>query len=130
MLVISVRKDTRLDVGALGNLSLSRGLYIYVGSAQNNLENRVLRHFRMDKKRYWHIDYLLESEDAKITNVFYNKKGKTEECQLAKKIEKENISIEGFGSSDCKCGSHLFRIKDSMFMRKFTSENNMQTLWV
>ena len=130
MLDISIRKDTRLNIGALRNLSLSKGLHIYVGSAQNNLEKRVQRHFKMNKKKHWHIDYLLDSEDVTISNVFYKMEVKSGECQLAEKIEKENISIKGFGSSDCKCRSHLFRIKDSMFLRKFTLENNMLTLWV
>ncbi len=36
------------------------GFYIYVGSAQKNLKQRIERHIRREKKKHWHIDYLLE----------------------------------------------------------------------
>ena len=44
-LLIKVDKDTEMKVGALGNLKLENGQYIYVGSAQNGIERRVGRHF-------------------------------------------------------------------------------------
>ena len=59
ILLISIAGRISVSVGALGDKSFQKGLYVYVGSAQNNLEKRVKRHLRKVKRRFWHIDYLL-----------------------------------------------------------------------
>ena len=51
-----------LQVGALGEVSLEPGWYLYVGSARRHLEARLRRHLRPEKRRRWHIDYLLTGE--------------------------------------------------------------------
>ncbi len=102
--------DLSIDVGALGKTSFKRGTYVYVGSAQNNLEKRVARHMRKEKKLFWHIDYFLDSGFARILKVFFKRGGKAEECVLANEIAKRGDPINGFGCSDCNCGSHLFRL--------------------
>jgi Uri superfamily endonuclease len=43
-LAISVSKGIQLNIGALSRISFEKGTYVYVGSAQNNLEKRVDRH--------------------------------------------------------------------------------------
>ncbi|MCJ7761950.1 hypothetical protein MUP38_00660, partial [Candidatus Bathyarchaeota archaeon] len=43
VLIIRVDKDTGVNVGDLGKLTFEKGLYAYVGSAQNNLEQRIKR---------------------------------------------------------------------------------------
>lgn len=118
MLIIQVTKDTNVTVGALGNFAFKNGLYAYVGSAQNNLELRVKRHLRKEKTLFWHIDYLLRDENAKIIEVLFQKAGKKEECAIANKLSKKSESVKGFGCSDCDCSSHLFRIKDYAFLLK------------
>jgi Uri superfamily endonuclease len=111
-LLINVKKDIKLKVGALGITPFKKGKYVYVGSAQNNLGKRVARHFRKKgKKLKWHIDYLLNSRNAKITNVEKIEAQKSAECLTALKYAKSGIPINGFGCSDCKCKSHLFRIR-------------------
>ncbi len=112
-LVISVQKDIDVEIGAIGRKAFKKGKYVYVGSAQNSLEKRTARHFRegKDKKIRWHIDYLLENAKAKPEKALYKNAGKQEECAIALHLAKTEEPVKGFGCSDCKCGSHLFRMK-------------------
>jgi len=122
VLIINVKKDTLVTVGALGEISFKRGLYAYVGSAQSNLEQRIKRHLTKKKPLFWHIDYLLDNSATEILKVFAKEADRLEECIIARMLKGEGEAIEGFGSSDCNCTSHLVRIRDfkllgnSMFM--------------
>ena len=106
ILVLNVNK-TKIRVGSLGEITF-KGRYAYVGSAQNNLEKRIKRHLSDDKKWRWHIDYLLAL--ANVEMVFVKSAKKSEECATAKQLEMLYEPVIGFGSSDCKCKSHLFKI--------------------
>lgn len=114
LLFISVDKDCLLKIGALGRIHFPQGLYVYVGSAQNGIEGRVKRHFNKNKKKFWHIDYLLSSKNTKIKKVLIreNKKDKNSECRLARSLAKVGEPIRKFGSSDCHCPSHLFKLTE------------------
>jgi Uri superfamily endonuclease len=118
VLIIQVNKDTHVNMGAIGKSTFKEGLYAYVGSAQNNLEQRVKRHLRKEKRKFWHVDYLLDNNATKVLKVFHKQADKTEECTIAKVISERGKSIDGFGSSDCNCKSHLFRIKDYEFLQE------------
>lgn len=112
VLMVSVDKPVTLRVGALGTVSFDRGLYAYVGSAQGNLEKRVERHLRKRKKLFWHIDYLLDSPKVRVDRVLFSRAGRTVECRIAKRMNSFAVAVKGFGSSDCDCVSHLFRLDD------------------
>jgi len=116
--VIKVNKDTNINVGALGNLSFTKGLYAYVGSAQKNLQKRLSRHLRKQKRIFWHIDYLLDNSSSKPVKIFFKQASKAEECTIAQEISAQNEAITGFGCSDCNCKSHLFRIKNTNFLQE------------
>jgi Uri superfamily endonuclease len=116
VLIIHVAKDINVNIGALGRTAFVKGLYAYVGSAQTNLEQRVKRHLRKEKKRFWHIDYLLYNPTAKIIKVFFKEAAKDEECKIAKHIGERGALVPGFGCSDCHCASHLFRLDDYGFL--------------
>jgi len=118
VLIIQVNKDTDVNVGALGKLTFKKGLYGYVGSAQTNLEKRIKRHLRKEKRKFWHVDYLLDDDAAKIAKVFFKQAGKSEECETAKVIGERGRAINGFGCSDCNCKSHLFQIGDYRFLQE------------
>lgn len=122
VLIISLNKNIEIEVGALGNINFKKGLYAYVGSAQNNLEKRLNRHLKKFKRKFWHIDYLLANKHAKIVKIFYKSAEKSEECNIAKIICERGIPIKDFGSSDCHCKSHLFKIEDYQFLREFMFE--------
>jgi Uri superfamily endonuclease len=116
VLIIHINKDINVNIGALGRSAFAKGLYVYVGSAQTNLEQRIKRHFRKEKRLFWHIDYLLDNHAAKITKVLFQKANKTGECKTAKAIGERAKPIDGFGCSDCRCRSHLFQIVDYEFL--------------
>ena len=112
-LLIQIDEFASINVGALGKKDFKPGLYAYVGSAQNGVEQRVKRHLENKKTLFWHIDYLLNSKKAKIIKILYKQAHKEEECRLAQKLRRHNQAAYGFGSSDCHCLSHLFSISNS-----------------
>ena len=127
VLIIQVDEDIGVNVGAIGRLTFKKGLYAYVGSAQNNLEQRVKRHLRKEKRKFWHIDYLLDNDATKVMKVLHKQADKTEECAIAKVIGERGEPVDGFGSSDCSCKSHLFRIEDYWFLQEFMRVLDVKT---
>ena len=122
VLIIQLTNDVDISIGALGTRHFAKGMYAYVGSAQVNLEKRISRHFRKEKRKFWHIDYLLENQAAKILKVFFKKADRTEECKIAREISRRNEAVSGFGCSDCNCKSHLFHIEKTDFLQKEMTE--------
>ncbi|MBS7616440.1 GIY-YIG nuclease family protein [Candidatus Bathyarchaeota archaeon] len=119
VLVIAIRKNITVKIGALGAISFRKGFYAYVGSAQNNLAKRLNRHFRKDAKRIrWHIDYLLAKDAVSIVKIFSKEAGKTEECLTAQRLSEFGFPIKGFGCSDCDCQSHLLLLNDYGLLEK------------
>jgi len=136
LLLIKIKKPVKIKTGFLGLIYFDRGHYVYVGSAMNNLQKRVKRHLESSnlekgqEKKHWHIDYLLSNDNVKIIEVYYKESEIKEECLMAKKVKRESFhKIKGFGSSDCKCKSHLFKInydRLDVFKKGF---NNMKLLY-
>lgn len=110
-LLIELPESKEISVGKLGLIAFPRGFYAYVGSALNGIEPRIGYHLRKNKKPRWHIDYLLEQASIKRI-VLYESEDRVE-CLLAQALSTEFPSISGFGSSDCKCSSHLYFEVDS-----------------
>jgi len=122
VLEISVGRNIFVKVGKLGSVNFDKGLYAYVGSAQNNLEKRVKRHLSKQKKIFWHIDYLLANKHVKIAGVFFKGAEKSEECRFAAELAKSSLPMTGFGSSDCECASHLYKLRGVQFLRQYITE--------
>ena len=117
LLLIEIKKPMQTKIGDLGLINFDKGYYIYVGSAMNNLKKRVERHLnssslgREKDRKHWHIDYLLSSSEAEISDIYYKEFEEKEECSVAEKVKRESFhEVKGFGSSDCKCESHLFKV--------------------
>lgn len=107
-LILRLPKATILQVGRLGSFLFPAGMYIYTGSALNGLDARLARHRRQNKTLHWHIDYLLRH--AGITHVRIFATPRNVECALNRKALKQpgaKVIAKGFGSSDCRCVSHL-----------------------
>ncbi len=105
--VFFLRSNRHITIGRLGRLFFERGLYFYVGSAQRNLQARLARHGRRRKARRWHIDYL--AANSVMIGALVVLRGKQLECQMARSLSEEYVCPhKGFGSSDCRCRSHLF----------------------
>jgi Uri superfamily endonuclease len=106
-LFFDLHNSATIQIGKLGTFFFPKGHYIYVGSAKRNIRARIERHIKVEKKKRWHIDYLRPyGEITKI--VTYS--SELEECERAQQLMREingKIIANGFGSSDCRCPSHL-----------------------
>jgi Uri superfamily endonuclease len=125
VLIIELSQGAEVQVGALGIVHFAKGLYAYVGSAQDGLEKRIERHIRKEKRVFWHVDYLLENPDTRIRAVFVKEAPKTTECTIAVVIGQNGEAVAGFGCSDCRCLSHLHRIEGYDFLFGFMRELDM-----
>lgn len=115
VLLLHLAEDKLIPVGRQGVLDFSAGYYAYVGSAMNGLYQRINRHLRREKKRHWHIDYLLE--EAPVVGIIACEDEKRVECKIAGLLAKEFDTIKSFGSSDCNCPGHLFYSAVEMGMK-------------
>jgi Uri superfamily endonuclease len=127
VLLIQLSKDISIIVGAKGKIRFAKGLYAYVGSAQNGLETRIKRHLGKKKRKFWHIDYLLNNATSKVVKTFYKQAARTDECTTAKEISQQGEAVIGFGCSDCKCRSHLFRLESCESLQEILKEFNVET---
>jgi len=108
-LVISLEEDSKVRIGSLGVREFPAGIYVYAGSALSGIENRVSRHRSAKKKRRWHIDYLLDRAEVRSVIAIPTNR-KSTECEVLRALatcEGASVPVDGFGSSDCKCRSHL-----------------------
>ena len=105
VLLIMVSETVKIQVGALGILCFDAGEYAYVGSAYGpgGIDARVKRHLRNEKRKRWHIDYLLEH--GEVVSVLVKEGGN--EVESAERLMNCPY-IPGFGSSDSPLPSHLF----------------------
>ncbi len=104
-LIIDIRETIEVEVGRLGAFVFPAGRYVYTGSARRGLQQRLERHRRRNKKAQWHIDYLLQRQEAQIVDV---RTFAEEECLINSRQE-GCVIVPGFGASDCRsgCKSHL-----------------------
>lgn len=113
LLAVKLENRHSIETGALGKIVFEKGTWLYVGSSRKNLSRRVARHLRRRKNLHWHIDYLVQEADS--LEAFPIRSTKNDlECRLAEDISHIAESwVDGFGSSDCRCKSHLFRLGKS-----------------
>lgn len=114
-LIIEVTQPITTNIGRFHKHTFPSGIYTYTGSARgrsNNLYTRIGRHLRTEKKKWWHIDYLLSSKSVRIPAIVYYLTSLKSECHVAHRIEQlveTTFILKGFGSSDCTfgCTAHL-----------------------
>ncbi len=109
-IVMDLARHAEMRVGSLGVVRFSPGTYAYVGSALGGIEQRIGRHKSTNKKRRWHIDYLLDKAEI-VATIAIPAMNDEAECRLAGMLAKSHVvscPVKGFGSSDCQCDSHLF----------------------
>lgn len=125
-LIIHMTKSDKLKIGNMYEESkkFKKGWYVYIGSAMNSLIPRIKRHLNDDKKMHWHIDYLLQSNNAIIKDVLFCIVDEKIECELAKEIAPYGEEIANFGCSDCNCNSHLI-----YFTRKKDAVNSVKNAY-
>ena len=113
VLVLSLACAKRVTVGQLRTIEFAPGFYAYVGSAMGpGGFKRVARHLDVstgrNKTHKWHIDYL--SAVAEIIGISKIVTGDRIECEMARNLALNPVltGVAGFGSSDCRCSTHLF----------------------
>jgi len=106
ILMMYIPDDTRISVGSLGEIDLVAGTYAYTGSSKSGLHIRAFRHLGIPEKKRWHIDHITSiAVEKSVWKKAYSPK---EECKTAEVLEEMYPGPGGFGSSDCKCRTHLF----------------------
>ena len=112
MIVLYVSEDRDVETGSLGIIHYPQGYYVYVGSAKKNLEQRIAQHRAVRKRKHWHLDYLREK--SSFIGAVPIRTAEDLECRLAQRISMiADWKIERFGSSDCRCESHLFGFREN-----------------
>jgi Uri superfamily endonuclease len=106
VLLIALSEEQTTAIGSLKAVHFSGGYYAYVGSAMGGIKSRLSHHLKKNKKPHWHIDYFLEK--AYINGIILCQSQNKEECAIAQALSHQFDCVTGFGSSDCKCKSHLF----------------------
>ncbi len=125
VIIFTLGADAEVRIGALGTFFFSKGTYCYVDSALCGLEHRVARHLRKDKVLRWHIDYLTTISVDSHAYVSYP--DYIDECELARAAVGSGMipSVRGFGSSDCDCYTHLFRMEGNS-LEQFLASTKME----
>ena len=118
VLVLYLPEDRLLTIGRLGAFQFPAGHYLYFGSALNGLEGRIRRHLRQEKKLHWHIDYMAAVAD--VYEVWWLAGAEREECVWARQCHDQGGAVvaRGFGSSDCRCATHLFHTGSETFLNQ------------
>jgi sugar fermentation stimulation protein A len=119
LLILYLKRRRIIRIGRLGDVSFRKGFYIYVGSAMANLSKRIDRHRHIRKQHHWHIDDLRAV--AEFHAVLAIRSSARLECEIANAFsEIAEWTIDGFGSTDCSCKTHLFGMsKDPLLSENF-----------
>lgn len=105
--LLLLRLDQKVSIK---HWTIEAGIYVYVGSAMGDLSARVARHLRKNKRKHWHIDYLLEH--AKVLSVVMLPSERRLEEEISSALSKKFDGPEGFGSSDLKVKTNLYKLND------------------
>jgi len=107
-LILKNSSIQNIRVGRLGILNFREGFYAYTGSAMGGLSRRVSHYLKEIERPFWHIDAIIPR--FKLTALWLFPSNTRQECQIAQLFSQETgaTPIRGFGSSDCRCFTHLF----------------------
>jgi Uri superfamily endonuclease len=128
LLIFQLDRDRRIRVGKLGEYNFYSGYYGYVGSAfgPGGLKARLQHHLRSTPRPHWHIDYLLKV--GTLNQAWYSDEPERLEHSWALIIESMPgviLPINGFGSTDCRCKTHLFRFENRPSFKLFEKYTNL-----
>ena len=110
-LIFHLKNSINVSIGKSGKFYFNSGYYYYFGSAKGSggLRARMNRHISMEKKKFWHMDYL--RPHMIFTSAVFTLQINLE-CAWCQKIEENpafDVPVKGFGASDClaSCKAHL-----------------------
>ncbi len=136
-LILSSAVEKPIKIGQLGTIFIKPGFYVYIGSAfgPGGLKARIKHHINHSSRPHWHLDYL--SPALKLCEIWYTYDQIRREHQWATIHSQTRGSIRplpGFGSSDCRCPSHLFFYKSkpsgNHFRRKVRAKLTNQAKFI
>jgi Uri superfamily endonuclease len=109
LLVLYLRCRTKITIGRLGTFSFKRGWYCYSGSAfgPGGLKARLGHHLKPISGYHWHIDYLRTQAELRSIWCLEGVNNEHLWSAILSKADRAIFPVAGFGSSDCKCNSHL-----------------------
>ena len=123
MVVLKLPESRKIKIGSLKEHRFEEGFYVYVGSAKAKkkdcsprihiLSSRIDRHRQQDKGNpHWHIDYLRPFAEFCAALPIRTKDDL--ECKIADSLRDltGDETPDRFGSTDCRCQSHLFYFPD------------------
>lgn len=100
-----------IRVGRLGKVELSAGFFSYVGSAlgSGGLPARLRHHLGRPARPHWHVDYLRRvARPVEAWVCAQPIRREHDWAHLLSRVRCVVPVIEGFGTSDCRCSTHLF----------------------
>jgi len=103
--------------------SITKGLYLYIGSAMGGISSRLARYLKNPVNRHWHIDYLLKN--ASMERIIAVPSSEKLECKVVRffaDLIGWSSGVLGFGSSDCTCPSHLFLLPGTVIVDNLLKE--------
>ena len=137
-LILPAASTRSIMVGKLGTLKIKPGFYLYVGSAfgPGGLKARIEHHLNSSSRPHWHMDYLTVYLHPHEVWYSYDREHRIHQwVKILAGTKGATIPIEGFGSSDCGCRSHLYffdqRPSAKSFRRKIhTKVDNHEKIFI
>jgi Uri superfamily endonuclease len=129
VMVASVETEKIIRVGKLGTFRFQPGFYGYIGSAfgPGGILVRISHHLRVSPKPHWHMDYFRKEAFIKEVWVSYDQKPLEHVfANVFLRMDGSSIPAKGFGSSDCRCVSHLFHFHKLPDAVEFKKELNKE----
>lgn len=110
-LLFTLNAPELIQIGRLKKFLFTESIYGYVGSANGpgGLKARISHHLGLSSRPHWHMDYL--APYASFKECWFDQSGEILEHVWANSffnMQFSAIPAEKFGSSDCRCPSHLF----------------------
>ena len=103
----------RAVAGKLGPVYLSKGYWIYVGSAfgPGGLRSRLSHHLKPSHRPHWHLDYVKRAmQPIEIWTTTDTVKREHAWAATISALNGASRPIAGFGATDCTCRSHLIHL--------------------
>ena len=125
-LILALEAPTELQIGCLGRIQFDAPFYLYFGSAfgPGGLKARITHHLQPARRAHWHIDYL--RQEAEVLGAWYSSDRARLECMWANMaLTHRGVSlVPRFGSSDCRCESHLLAVNKRPSLSAFRRRLN------
>ena len=133
LLLLALAEPAELPIGRTRRMQFDAGLYCYAGSAlgPGGLAARLGRYASGQGRHHWHIDYLLPH--ATLLGALVVEDTRRLECRWAGWVDdRAQACVAGFGSSDCGCRGHLFRIGLAQDSNLFiaSAELDLHARWI